>query len=182
LGPRRRHRGIGHRAYRQWLQAARCLQRRVLLPPARLPPPPSSLSTSGFRGGGGEVLGRDAGQLGGLTQSVRRRVPDEGHDPVSARAIELAFLVVARLRRGHFPVSVDVAYCKQKLFRDAVLLGCLLDLLHQRRALLGQDAVGARGFEQGHHGDPCPAQLQKSRRCINAGGLLDFAARIPLLR
>ena len=145
-----------------------------------LPPPPSSLSTSGFRGGGGEVLGRDAGQLGGLTQSVRRRVPDEGHDPVSARAIELAFLVVARLRRGHFPVSVDVAYCKQKLFRDAVLLGCLLDLLHQRRALLGQDAVDARGFEQGHHGYPCPAQLQKVPPIHQPGRSFGVCVHTPL--
>jgi hypothetical protein len=33
-------------------------------------------------------------------------------------------------------VSIDIAYCKQKLFRDAVLLGRLLELLLQRRALL----------------------------------------------
>ncbi len=113
-------------------------------------------------GRGGEVLGRDAGQLGGLTQSVRRRVSDEGHDPVSARAIELAFLVVARLRRGHFPVSVDVAYCEQKLFRDAVLLGCLLDLLHQRRALLARTLWVPVGSCKAITASP--AQLQKSRR------------------
>ena len=58
-------------------------------------------------------------------------------------------------------MSIDAAYCKQKLSRYALLLGRLFDFLHQRRALLGQDAVGARGSEQCHNGDPCPAQLQK---------------------
>jgi hypothetical protein len=58
-------------------------------------------------------------------------------------------------------VGIDVAYGKRKLFRDAVLLGRLLELLHQRGALLGQDAVGAWGSEQGYDGEPCPAQLQK---------------------
>ncbi len=75
-------------------------------------------------------------------------------------------------------MSIDVAYCKQKLFRDAVLLGRLFDLLYQRRALLGQDAVDARRAEQGHDGDPCPAKLQKVAPMHHAGDLLEFSARI----
>ncbi len=56
-------------------------------------------------------------------------------------------------------MSIGLANCKQKLFRDAALLGRYFDLLHQSSAHYGHDTVGACVLEQAMTTSPAPLSL-----------------------